>query len=201
MKQAKSVLLLALLLANLSWARAAAAQGSLPTATRTLQLSVFGAVTGDYTGLKSGRNLGITAGGDLGLPAVRWMRPTVELRGTYPIASGQVDSQKSISVGLKLEFLLNHRLRPYGDFLFGRGQMNYVGTGYVYQNNIYALTTTYVDSIGAGFEYQCNEHFALRADGQFQRWGAAPTPSGDVYSKVGSIGVVYFFTFDGRHRR
>ena len=198
MKQVKIFLTLALLLAMISGARAAQAQG-MPTATRQLQLSAFGAVSGVYTGLGGGKNFSITAGGDLGLPPWHGIRPAIEVRGTFPTDHGLVDSQKSILAGLKVDFLLSHRFRPYGDVLFGRGQINY-GTGYVFGNSIYSLTTTYVDAAGGGFDYMLNDHFAIKVDGQFERWGSAPTSSGTIYSKLGSAGIVYYFTFDRRNR-
>jgi hypothetical protein len=199
MKQVKIFLTLALLLAMISGARAAQAQGSMPTATRQLQLSAFGAVSGVYTGLAGGKNFSITAGGDLGLPPWRGIRPAIEVRGTFPTDHGLIDSQKSILAGLKVDFLLSHHLRPYGDVLFGRGQINY-GLGYIFGNNIYSLTTTYVDAAGGGFDYMLSDHIAIKVDGQFERWGSAPTPSGTIYSKLGSAGIVYYFTFD-RHNR
>jgi hypothetical protein len=199
MKQVKTFLTLALLLAMISGARAVQAQGSMPTATRQLQLSAFGAVSGVYTGLSGGKNFSITAGGDLGLPPWRGIRPTIEVRGTYPTDHGLIDSQKSILAGPKVEFLLRHRFRPYGDVLFGRGQINY-GFGYIYGDNIYSLTTTYVDAAGGGFDYMMSDHLAIKVDGQFERWGSAPTPSGTIYSKLGSAGIVYYFTFDRRSR-
>ncbi len=128
------------------------------------------------------------------------MRPTIEVRGTYPMDGGRIDSQKDVLGGLRVDFLLSHRLRPYGDFLFGRGQMNY-GAGYLFHNSIYALTTTYIDSPGGGFNYDLTEHWGIKVDGQFQRWASAPTPSGTIYSKVVTAGIVYSFTFDRRHRR
>jgi hypothetical protein len=199
MKQVKIFLTLALLLAMISGARGAQAQG-MPTATRQLQLSAFGAVSGVYTGLAGGKNFSITAGGDLGLPPWHGIRPTIEVRGTYPTDHGLVDSQKSILAGPKVEFLLSHRFRPYGDVLFGRGQINY-GYGYIYGNNIYSLTTTYVDAAGGGFDYMMSEHLAIKVDAQFERWGGpTPTPSGTIYSKLGSAGIVYYFTFDRRNR-
>jgi hypothetical protein len=200
MKQVKIFLTLALLLAIISGARAVQAQGSMPTATRQLQLSAFGAVSGVYTGLGGGKNFSITAGGDLGLPPWHGIRPTIEVRGTYPTDHGLVDSQKSILGGLKVDFLLSHRLRPYGDILFGRGQMNYGAFGYPYNGNNYSLTTTYVDAAGGGFDYMLSDHFAIKVDGQFERWGSAPTPTGTIYSKLGSAGIVYYFTFDRRNR-
>ena len=197
MKQVK-ILTLALPLAIMSWAHAASAQYTMPTASRTLQLSAFGAATGVLTGLGGGKNFGITAGGDLGLPPWHGVRPTIEVRGEFPTDHGLVDSQKSVLAGLKVDFLLNHRFRPYGNFLFGRGQMDYGNFGYVYGNNIYALTTTYIDSPGGGIDYQMTEHYAIRLDAQYQRWADAPTPSGHIWSTSASAGLTYYFTFD-RH--
>ena len=198
------ILTLALLLA-LSFPVIASAQSDHATATRTLQLSAFGGVSGVYTGLAGGRNFSITAGGSLGLPPWHGIRPSLELRGTYPADRGSVVAEKSILAGLGVEFLVSHRFRPYADFLFGRGEMNYKTSqgvdGYIFGNRIYALTTTYIDSPGVGFNYQFSNHLALKVDGQFQRWASAPTPSGIVYSKVGTLGLVYYFTFDRRHPR
>jgi hypothetical protein len=198
MKQVRIVLTLVLLLASVSGTRAALAQN--PAASRLLQISAFGGVSGVFTGLEGGKNLAVTAGGDIGLPPWRGIRPTLEVRGRYPIDHGNIDSQKNILGGLKVDFLLNHRLRPYGDALFGRGQINY-NHGFIYGNYIYALTTTYVDAAGAGFDYQLTDSFAIRVDGQLERWGSAPTPSGNIYSKVGTAALVYYFNFDRRHRR
>ena len=174
-------------------------QQALPTATQPLQLSVFGGFGGVYTGLSGGKNLDVLAGADLGLPPVHGIRPTIELRGAYPVDRGGVDSQKSILGGIKTEFLLRRRMRPYADVLFGRGEINYNG-GYQFANQIYLLTTTNVYSFGGGIDYDLTEHFALRLDGQFQRWGYAPTASGNIYSKTGTAALVYRFNFGHRYR-
>ena len=188
-----------LLLAAFSSATAARAQVALPTATRTLQLSAFGAVSGVYTGLGGGKNFGVVAGVDLGLPPWRSMRPTLEVRGLYPADHGLVDSQKDILAGLRTDFLLNHRLRPYGDFLFGRGEMNYGINGYLYGNAIYIQTTTNVYSPGGGFDYDLSDHLSVKVDAQYQRWGNTPTPSGNIWAKVGTVGIVYRFSFGPRN--
>ena len=90
MKQDKAVLTLALLLAPFFLPNIAAAQSAKPTADQNIQLSVFGAASGDYTGLSGGRNLSITAGIDLALAPWYGMRPALELRGTYPIEKGTI---------------------------------------------------------------------------------------------------------------
>jgi hypothetical protein len=194
---------LAFTLVLLAASLTAAAQ-SMPTATRALQLSAFGGVSGVYTGLVGGKNFSITAGVDLGLAPWHGVRPVIEVRGTYPADRGDIDAQKSILAGVDFEFLLSHRFRPYGDFLFGRGEINYKTSqgadGFLFQNNVYSLTTTYIDSPGAGFNYQLSPRFAIKVDGQFQRWASAPTTSGIIYSKVGTAGLIYYFTFDHRNR-
>jgi hypothetical protein len=201
MKQDKAVLTLALLLAPFFLPSIAAAQSAKPTADQNIQLSVFGAASGNYTGLSGGRNLSITAGIDLALAPWHGTRPTLEIRGIYPIDKGKIVSQKDVLGGLRLDFLLGHRVHPYGDFLFGRGQMNYTGTpcnamggfGYVFGNNCYQVSTTYVYSPGAGFDYDLTNHLGIKIDGQYQQWGTVPTASGKLFSTLGSIGLVYRF--------
>lgn len=163
-----------------------------------MQLSVFGGVSGVFTGLAGGKNFSITAGADLALPNYRAVRPVIEVRGTYPADGGQIDAQKSILGGLRVDFLQGRRIHPYGDFLIGRGQMNY--HGYFFGDQIFLLTTTNVFSPGAGFDYDLSDHWGIKVDGQFQHWGQAPTPSGSIYSRIGSAALVYRFGFDRRRR-
>ncbi|HEV2646537.1 MAG TPA: hypothetical protein VGU46_09255 [Acidobacteriaceae bacterium] len=176
-----------------------------PTASRAYQLSAFGAASGVYTGLEGGKNALLTAGGDLELLPFHGVRPAIEVRGSYPVDGGNIASQRSLLGGLKLGFLAGHALRPYGDFLIGRGQMNYPAhdgvNGFLYNDLVYTLTTTTVYSPGFGVDYQFSPHVALKVDGQYQRWSLTPTPSGVIYSKVGSVGLVYYFSFDRRRGR
>jgi hypothetical protein len=195
MKQQRFVGLLMLVLAAMCSARSANAQN--PTAVQKLQLSAFGGASGVYTGLAGGKNFSITAGVDLGLPPWHnFIRPTLEVRGSYPTDRGDIDAQKDILAGIRFDFLLRHRFHPYVNALSGRGSMDY-GQGYFYDNFDYERTTTNVFSGGGGIDFDIGEHFAVKGDGQFQRWGTAPTPSGGVYAKVGTLGLVYRFTFRG----
>jgi hypothetical protein len=204
MKQDKAVLTLALLLAPFFLPGIAAAQSARPTADQDIQLSVFGAASGDYTGLSGGRNLSVTAGIDLAFAPWHGTRPTLEIRGIYPIDKGKIVAQKDVLGGLRLDFLLGRRIHPYGDFLFGRGQMNYAPPGYTYPLNpapgiqqfTYQVSVSYVYSPGAGFDYDLSTHLAIKVDGQYQQWGTGgivPTASGKLYSTLGSIGLVYRF--------
>jgi hypothetical protein len=160
-----------------------------------MELSGFGGLSGVYTGLSGGKNLGITAGIDLALPEFKRIRPAIEFRGTYPIDKGTIASERSVLGGLKVNFLLGRRFQPYGDFLFGRGQINY-STGYYYQNFDYVLTTGYVYSPGAGVDFQLSDHFRAKVDVQYQRFDSTPTASGTVYSTQGTVGLVYVFDFN-----
>ena len=198
MKQLRLIQALALLLATTSGWRIAAAQ-SLPTAARPLQLSAFGGVSGVFTGFGGGKNFSITAGGDLGLPVWHRLRPVVEVRGTYPMDRGLVVAQKDAMGGLRVNFLLGRRIHPYGEFLAGRGEMDY-RLDYIFGAKVYGDTTTWVYSPGAGFDYDLTDHLSLKVDAQLQHWGGdTPNTKGRVYSSVGTVGLVYRFNFRNRN--
>jgi hypothetical protein len=184
---------LALLLATGLGPRIATAQQATPTASRPMDLSLFGAVSGVNTGLSGGRNASLTIGGDLGFAPFLGLQPALEVRATLPLDKGVIDSQKDLLGGLRVNFLLAHRIHPYGDFLYGRGQVNYPGAGYLYNDFYYFQSVGNVLSPGAGFDYDLGSHLALKVDAQFQRWGSAPTSSGTINTTVGTVGVVYRF--------
>jgi len=171
-----------------------------PTASRAFEPSAFAGFTGAYTGLESSRNLGFTAGFDLGFHPFFGLLPAFEARGTYPMANGEVVGEEEALGGLRVQKRYN-RVRPYIDILFGRGQLNYQNGGFIVpaQNFRYVQSTSNVISPGIGVELDVTEHFALLLDGQFQHWdipfstGSNPAVPGSLYSKDGTIGVVYRF--------
>jgi len=57
--------------AAMLFAATAYAQSAQPTASKLFELSTFGGLNGTYTGLSGGKNLGITAGVDVGIHARR----------------------------------------------------------------------------------------------------------------------------------
>jgi opacity protein-like surface antigen len=194
-----AILALTLIFASLPAAFAQA----VPTATQKSAISVFGGATGTFTGLGSGKNLGITAGLDVRFPAFFGIDPSIEVRGTYPIHDGDIDSQENVVGGLKLEKILLHRIHPYIDVLFGRGQIDYQGDGYPSLNGqyFYLQTPSNVFSPGAGVDLDLTPHLALKADAQFQRYTTPVTVSGTLYAKPLTVGVVYRFDFNGHRRR
>jgi Outer membrane protein beta-barrel domain len=171
---------------------------AIPAASKPFALSAFGGATGTFTGLGTGlgggKNLGITAGGDITFKPYHRYYFSGEIRGTYPVDNGNVDSQKNVLFGVKVERYFNN-FRPYVDFLYGRDKIVYENGGFPNP----AGTLLYLDSVsnvfsgGGGLDFTLTEHFALKIDGQFQHIGTPVTTSGAIYSKPLTIGVVYRF--------
>jgi hypothetical protein len=179
---------------------AAYAQQSNPSASRLIDLSAFGGVTGTYTGLNGGKNLGITAGVDVGVRSYYGFRPSLEGRGTYPIDGGNIDAQKNALGGIRVEHGAVRGLRVYGDFLLGRGEIDYQNGGFPSLNGdfLYVRSTSTVLSPGVGAEYRLTPHISALIDAQFQHWDTPATPSGGLWSKPITLGARYHFNFNRR---
>lgn len=179
---------------------AAQAQNSSPTADKLVELSAFGGLTGTYTGLSGGRNLGITAGVDVGIRSFHGFRPFLEGRGTYPVDDGHIDAQKDALGGIRVERMILPKLRVYGDFLLGRGEIDYQNGGYPSLDGHYLFlsSTSNVYSPGVGAEYRLTEHVSALADVQLQRWDTPATASGTLWAKPITLGARYRFNFN-RH--
>jgi hypothetical protein len=176
------------------------AQSAQPTASKLLDLSTFGGINGTYTGLAGGKNLGITAGVDVGIRSFYGFRPFLEGRGTYPVDGGEIDRQKNALGGVRVERFVLPGLRVYGDFLLGRGEINYLNGGFPDPSGNYLIlsSTSNVYSPGAGAEYRLTEHVSALVDVQFQRYVTPATPSGTLWSKPIMFGARYHFNFN-RH--
>ena len=165
---------------------------AMPTADKPFSFSAFAGATGSWTGLSGGKNLGITAGGDISFRPFHSFYPSVEVRGTYPVDGGTIDSQESIQFGAKAERYYGN-FRPYVDAFYGRGKITYLNGGYPNP----AGTLLYLDSIaniyagGGGVEYTLTDHFAIKLDGEYQHWGSPVTTSGSLNTTAVTIGVVY----------
>lgn len=186
-----------------------------PTADRTLHPSAFVLFSGTYTGLGAsplspnpglgGRNFTLTLGGDLGVLPFRRFDLAAEVRGSYPLNKGKVDSQKSILGGLRVsrepvgEGFFS-RVRPYANVLVGRGAMDYRGSGYPVPGLLYTRTVSTVYDAGGGFEVDITQQFSLKGDAQFQRWSTPVTASGHVYASQGGVGLVYRYGAGGSPR-
>ncbi|MEO6923885.1 MAG: hypothetical protein ABI142_08670 [Bryocella sp.] len=165
---------------------------------RQIQLYAFGGATGTYTGLSGGRNLGVTAGVDIGLGQYFGVLPLLEVRGTYPVHSGTIVGEKNFLGGLRVEKIYG-RYHPYVDVLFGRGQLVYQGGGYPDPtlSTLWLRTNSNVFSPGVGVDIDVTRSFAFRADAQYQHYQTPVTVSGSLYSTAITAGVVYRFGYRG----
>jgi hypothetical protein len=201
------VYLAALLCTGFAGARSALGQ-ALPTATQSSQLSAFGGITGVYTGLPGayggtvdGRNASITAGVTFGVQSFHSFYPSIEVRGTYPIASGKVAGEKNILGGLVVAKHFG-RLQPYGDFFFGRGALTFV-TPYFNQQDtsVFVQTVSAVWAPGAGANFFLTRHIGIKADFQLEHYATPVVSSGSIYSKAGTLGVIYRIGGGFKHSR
>jgi hypothetical protein len=201
MKQKHSLIKLSLLI---TLSPIAFAQSS-PTATQTLQLSAFAGITGTFIDIEGGKNLGITAGADLTfLNLSRHFKPSIEIRGTYPIDDGHIASEKNFLGGVKVEYPV-HRFHPYGDFFVGRGEIDYNNGGFIVivsptETLNYLSSNTTIYSPGGGLDYDISHTIALKADVQVQHWDVPVLPSGSAWATSLTFGAVYNFDFNP-HRR
>jgi hypothetical protein len=204
MKQIRILATLTLFSAIFSLACAGRAQ-SRPTASQQLDLSVFAAGTGTFTRIAGGKNLSFTAGADLTYLPLRLLRPSLEIRGTYPVDTGHIDSQKSFLVGPKVEHPFG-RFHPYVDFLIGRGEIDYHNDLFTAGAIEFLSSTSTVYSPGGGLDYTLGKGIDVKADIQFQHWDVplwtTPFPSPGVVHPVAlTFGGVYHFNFRSRQHR
>jgi hypothetical protein len=191
-------LLFALLIASTATMHAQATD----TASQALSLSAFGGINGTYTGLPDGKNLGITAGVDLRILSYRHFLPSIEVRGTEPIHKGPIDSQKDVLAGVKVERIFDHRIRPYGDFMIGRGEIDYQSGGYINPAGTfdYLYTVSNIYAFGGGVDLDLTDHYAIKFDGQLQHYVTPVTTSGSLYAKALTAGVIYRFDFNHHNK-
>ena len=173
---------------------------AVPTATQRFQLSTFATGTTANTGINSNRNYGVTAGVDLGIHQYFHVYPSFELRGTYPFGGGIVRA-KNVLGGVRVSHPFG-RLDPYGDILFGRGQINYgAGVPDYLGTTAYVQTPSNVLSPGLGLDLRLTETFFFKADLQLQRYSTPVLASGHVYVRSGSLGLTYRFDFNRHSHR
>ena len=197
MKQLKIQLDLMLSAAICLLVPAASAQ-AVPTASQALQFSAFGGLTGVFTDLEGGHNLSLTAGLDLAFLSLHGFHPAAEIRGTYPIDTGTISSQKSLLGGIRVDRQYGF-VRPYVDFLAGRGEIDYQSGGFTIGNLTYLSTSTPVYSPGAGVELDLTHHWSFKGDYQFQSWSTPVVSSGTIHPSVVTFAAVYHFDFNRSH--
>lgn len=171
-----------------------------PTATRTFRFALFGSATATSTGFAGGRNVGITSGLDVDLPAIARFRPAFELRGSYPIDGGHVDAQRNFLGGLRVGYSLGERFRPYAFGLFGRGRIDFNSNGYQLANTpvFYTVSSSNVTSYGAGLDVALTGTISTRLDLQINHQKTPVSTTGSLNAEAVSIGLVWSPSFNGR---
>ena len=161
-----------------------------------MQLYAFAGGTGTSIGIGGGKNIGITAGVDLGFGVFRGFLPTLEVRGTYPVDKGDVASESNFLGGLKVERQYR-AFHPYVDVLFGRGQIEYAGVGQLNPSRtvLYQRSNSNIFAAGGGVDYDVSPSFAIKLDAQVQRWDVPVTTSGSANAFSGTVGVLYRFGY------
>ena len=86
-----------------------------------------------------------------------------------------------------------NNLAGYGDVLFGRGVVKYLNGGQPNASDtvLYIQNTTNVLSFGGGVDWNWTPHFGLKGDFQLQRYDSPVSTTGELYSKVFTIGLTY----------
>jgi Outer membrane protein beta-barrel domain len=175
---------------------------AIPAAVAKIQLYGWGGFSGNFTGVSLAKNGDITAGVDVEFHPFFTLYPALEVRGSYPIDKGDTVAEKNALIGLRLGRHV-HPFSPYGDFLFGRGELNFANGGYPTAPPppyYYVISnTTNVLSFGGGTDFSLTPRFALKGDFQFQRYATPVGTNGYVYSKVFTLGIVYRIGARGIH--
>jgi hypothetical protein len=144
--------------------------------------------------------LSFTAGADIGFQPHWGLYPSLEIRGTVPLASGDVASQKNFLAGVQLSKPYG-RFTPYVNFLGGRTEFRYNSFPFTPDfSTYYVQSTSNLFSPGGGVDFTISRQVSLKADAQFGLYSSPVVASGrGVLSSV-SVGLDYRFSF-GRARK
>lgn len=157
---------------------------------RAGEFRIFSGYVRDNNGV-SGVDRSAMVGMELTFQPWLKMDPNVEMRAVYPVKSGDGASEKSVLAGLSFSHTFR-RFRPYGDFLYGRGRIEYPKS-YEYNNYVYVNSASNIFSPGGGVDVRLWGRLSLKADFQYQHWHTAAVSGEHVWSEVGSVGLSYRF--------
>lgn len=200
----KSSLLAALVVASLWPFHPAAWSQAAPTASKSQEISAFGAVAGGYTDFGPSAYEGLSAGADYTF-FPRWrIAPSLEIRGSEVF--GRSITEKTVQFGPRVQMDIRDRFHPYVDFLYGGAvvqfhpRVAYAAIGYTGDRGR-AL------SFGGGVNIDITHHFGAKFDVQGENFKFGPSlftgpDTAFTLSPIAvSVGVVYTVPFRKHNRR
>ena len=164
----------------------------VPAAIAHVQLYGWAGFGGNFTGDELAKNGDVEAGFDVEVKPFFGLHPAAEVRGLLPVLDHTVITEKNLLGGIRLGRHVRNYV-PYGDVLFGRGELHYLNGGQLTPDGSFIVlsNTSNVLSFGGGNDWFFTNHLAIKGDFQFQRYATPVTTSGALYSKVFTVGIVY----------
>ena len=166
-----------------------------PTASKTIELSVFAGVTGlDPKYGPTTKEIGYVVGGDI---TRHFHILDIAFEGRYTNATGFSADESTYGGGLKFSRQFQ-RFHPYVDLLIASGTIKFDHPE-IYGNSAYTHDNSTVYSFGFGVDYDVTRQFAVKLDAQGQRWViGVEQPAFEPYNA--SIGIVYRIPFSALRR-
>ena len=170
---------------------------ALPTASKSIGFSVFGAVADlDPRYGPDHHNIGYVLGADVTRP---YRHFDLSLEARVSDASGKYADERTYSAGLKVSRSFAYRFHPYVDFLAGKGYIFFDHPELISgPGSTYTQDDSTVYTFGGGLDYNAYRNFDLKIDAQDSSWKIGTEVSRFNPYNV-SVGVVYHISF-GRLR-
>jgi hypothetical protein len=169
-----------------------------PTESQVSRAQVFVLGSAVWTGYEGGKNLSLTGGADIIFRPLSRVQPGLEARAIIPVDSRNIDGEKCILGGARVEYA-HGRIHPYADFLLGYGRLTFVHP-ITYATGPYTGNNADVYGGGGGLDYTMMRNITLRVDAQKQYWKILKDPGGFYPPTSISIGVVYLFNVGSERR-
>jgi hypothetical protein len=168
---------------------------SLATASKSAEFSVFGGYMAASTDYGPHTLNGYGAGIDFTVFPRFILKPSLELRGD--IANNGYVTEKTVVVGPRAQLDIRQRFHPYGELLFGAGEILYHPVPYP----DYTGDRSRVYAYGGGLDIDVTRHFGAKFDFQERNWnlgGNGNLVGGGTYTlepRTFLVGVIYTIPF------
>lgn len=172
-----------------------AAAQSLSTASKSAEISAFGAYMGGTPDYGPYTLKGFSAGADFTVFPHFVLKPALEIRGN--VLSASAVTEKTVLFGPRAQIDWRGKFHPYGGFLIGGGEILFHPSPYPG----YLGDRSKVYSYGGGINIDIAYHLAAKFDFQQQSWNlgsnsdAASSGSFTLAPRTLLIGVTYTLPF------